>query len=383
MRRHREITARGRIVGAVALVCLVTATLASVTRFALAAGSGDPGDEKKVWVCKYVGKPGVDERLKEGKNPIEVSIDAVGAVGSVFPDAQGRSYVIAISHGEAEGPQCPATPPGETTTEPTEPGDTETPCATETPTETPTETEGPTESPTQPETEDPAETTTGPATPGETATDPATPTGIATTDPSDPTATDGTAEPTSTTDDSASPQPPTSTGSSCPTGSAAGLKNTAPAGADAALGRVPASTVEIPAVGIQAPIGIAAVVDGLLEPPADAAAVGLWAGGAVPGSASGRSVLVGHSLRQGDGAFDEIGSLRKGAKIFLHRTDGPTLRYRVASVRVLTDAEFAHRSARILGSGGRPGLLLLTCTGWDGTEYRGNVVVTAHPTAGG
>ena len=51
----------------------------------------------KVYVCKYVGKPGVDERLQAGQNPIEVSINTIPepvVIGSYFPDAQGRSYVL-------------------------------------------------------------------------------------------------------------------------------------------------------------------------------------------------------------------------------------------------------------------------------------------------
>jgi LPXTG-site transpeptidase (sortase) family protein len=51
----------------------------------------------KVYVCKYVGKPGADERLQTGQNPIEVSVNTIPqpvVIGSYFPDAQGRSYVL-------------------------------------------------------------------------------------------------------------------------------------------------------------------------------------------------------------------------------------------------------------------------------------------------
>jgi hypothetical protein len=51
----------------------------------------------KVYVCKYVGTPGVDERLQPGQNPIEVSVNTIPGpivVGSYFPDRQGRSYVL-------------------------------------------------------------------------------------------------------------------------------------------------------------------------------------------------------------------------------------------------------------------------------------------------
>ena len=46
----------------------------------------------KVWVCKYVGTPGVDEHLKLGKQPITVSSNATD--GTWFNDGQGQSYVL-------------------------------------------------------------------------------------------------------------------------------------------------------------------------------------------------------------------------------------------------------------------------------------------------
>jgi len=56
-------------------------------------------ESKKVFVCKYVGTPGVDERLQTGQNPISVSVNAIKdfhGIGSYFNDAQGRSYVLAF-----------------------------------------------------------------------------------------------------------------------------------------------------------------------------------------------------------------------------------------------------------------------------------------------
>lgn len=66
----------------------------------------------KVFVCKYVGTPGTDERLQTGQNPINVSSNAIKdyqGVGSYFNDAQGRSYVLAIDVGQAEPnvSECP------------------------------------------------------------------------------------------------------------------------------------------------------------------------------------------------------------------------------------------------------------------------------------
>jgi len=76
---------------------------------------------KKVFVCKYVGTPGVDERLQTGDNPISVSVNAIPLgnvqVGSEFADAQGRSVVIAFDVGQPEPDvsECPS-PVGPTTT---------------------------------------------------------------------------------------------------------------------------------------------------------------------------------------------------------------------------------------------------------------------------
>lgn len=62
----------------------------------LVATSASAEHGHKAFVCKYVGTPGVDERLQTGDNPIEVDSHAVQGqeVGVPFNDAQGRSVVI-------------------------------------------------------------------------------------------------------------------------------------------------------------------------------------------------------------------------------------------------------------------------------------------------
>jgi hypothetical protein len=103
---------------------LGTALVLMLAPAALAAPLG------KVYVCKYVGTPGADERLQTGQNPIEVSINAIrdyAGVGSYFDDAQGRSYVLATvpQDPEPSASDCPG-------------GEVPSPTPTETPTETPT-----------------------------------------------------------------------------------------------------------------------------------------------------------------------------------------------------------------------------------------------------
>lgn len=96
--------------------------------------------EGKVFVCKYVGTPGVDERLQTGENPISVSISAIpdyDGIGSWFADEQGRSYVLAEDVGQPEPPVTDCPPVGAPT--PTIPS-TATPTLLPPPTATPSPT---------------------------------------------------------------------------------------------------------------------------------------------------------------------------------------------------------------------------------------------------
>ncbi|WP_457099062.1 LPXTG cell wall anchor domain-containing protein [Microbacterium sp. P5_E9] len=88
----------------------VAAAVAEPLATAPVAAQADPQpDEKWVFVCKYVGKPGVDERLQTGNNPISVSVnsiknwDGMTIPSPLFADAQGRSAVIAWDPDKGEG----------------------------------------------------------------------------------------------------------------------------------------------------------------------------------------------------------------------------------------------------------------------------------------
>ncbi len=112
------------------------------------ASSEINNSEGKVFVCKYVGTPGVDERLQTGDNPISVSITAIPdyqGIGSWFADQQGRSYVLAEDVGQPEPPvtDCPpvgTTTPTATVTENPTPTNTTMPSATSTLEPSPTNT---------------------------------------------------------------------------------------------------------------------------------------------------------------------------------------------------------------------------------------------------
>lgn len=63
----------------------------------------EPEPEKMVWVCKIVGSPG-DYRVKEGKNPIYVSVNSTDA-DEAFADSH-PSYIV-----DGEDSACTYTPP--------------------------------------------------------------------------------------------------------------------------------------------------------------------------------------------------------------------------------------------------------------------------------
>lgn len=86
------------------------------------SASASPEHPHQVWVCKYVQKPGSDEILKGGKQPIFVDWASLGGngtephVGDMFKDGQTLSVVVQIG-GENPGPGAckdltpPTTPP--------------------------------------------------------------------------------------------------------------------------------------------------------------------------------------------------------------------------------------------------------------------------------
>ena len=94
------------------------ATIAAVGLVAFSAPAHAADANQPVWVCKYVGTPGVDEVLKSGTNPIEVNGNSVDKpkdgqvfVGDKFADAQGRSVVVQIGGDDPGKEICSPTPP--------------------------------------------------------------------------------------------------------------------------------------------------------------------------------------------------------------------------------------------------------------------------------
>src|SRR5918994_634145 len=104
------------------------APIAAVGLVAFSAPAHAAPASSRVWVCKYVGTPGVDERLQTGNNPIRVSGNAADKdndgqvfVGDQFADAQGRSIIVQIGGDDPGVDICsPTPPPVEPTTPPTD-----------------------------------------------------------------------------------------------------------------------------------------------------------------------------------------------------------------------------------------------------------------------
>lgn len=126
----------------------------------------------KSYVCKYVGTPGVNERLQTGRNPIWVDNHSLPGspeethVGQEFADAHGRSVVIVANTGKLDPePSIEDCPPPRGPTETPTPTQTPTPTATPTQTSTPSPTETPSRTPTS--TPTPSETETPNQTPSE------------------------------------------------------------------------------------------------------------------------------------------------------------------------------------------------------------------------
>jgi LPXTG-motif cell wall-anchored protein len=124
------------------------AAIAAAGFVGLSAPAHAADANSRVWVCKYVGTPGEDERLSTGENPIEVSGNSVDKdkdgqvfVGDQFADAQGRSVIVQIG-GEDPGVEaCSPTPPPVPPTDPPVPP-TDPPVPSERPTAPPTPGDG-------------------------------------------------------------------------------------------------------------------------------------------------------------------------------------------------------------------------------------------------
>jgi LPXTG-site transpeptidase (sortase) family protein len=136
----------------------------------------------------------------------------------------------------------------------------------------------------------------------------------------------------------------------------------------------------IPALKVRAPIEPIQVDDqGVLDPPRNPREVGWWKRSARPGATRGQTVLTGHTVHTGGGVMDHLGRLHKGQLVKVVTRKG-TMVYRTSKVMTLSKAELARRSVQLFGQQRTDDrLVLITCSGWTGSEYTSNVVVFAEP----
>ncbi|MGY0536506.1 class F sortase [Nocardioides sp. YJ-D4] len=171
-------------------------------------------------------------------------------------------------------------------------------------------------------------------------------------------------------------------GGSVRTHAAANARGQAGANTDARPGRRQQGAIPLqvmaPSIGMDAPVVPVGLVENTLTPPSEASAVGWWSGGARPGAAHGAMVLVGHTVLDGMGVFDDLPELTEGATLIVSTQDR-AVRYTVTTVRTLSRAAFARWAPALSDSGGAARLVLVTCTDWDGSRYLSNAVVVARP----
>lgn len=137
--------------------------------------------------------------------------------------------------------------------------------------------------------------------------------------------------------------------------------------------------IRIPALHVDAPVLPVHAPGSTLVPPADPMELGWWADGAEPGSRHGAVLVAGHTVHNGDGALDPLGTLHAGAPVVVRTANGERLRYRARSVRTYSKGSIARQAQRLFDQRGPERLVLVTCTDWDGTRYLSNTVVVAVP----
>lgn len=124
----------------------------------------------------------------------------------------------------------------------------------------------------------------------------------------------------------------------------------------------------------------------VLTPPPDGSKVGWWKRSAQPGATIGQSLVTGHSLRQGDGAMDNLGDAKRGATVQIVGTtksgdgkSGKVASYVVQKVFVYSREQVADHAEDLFDQDYHPRrLVLVTCTDWDGKVYQSNIILLAQ-----
>ncbi|MER6994800.1 class F sortase [Streptomyces sp. NPDC000410] len=146
------------------------------------------------------------------------------------------------------------------------------------------------------------------------------------------------------------------------------------------------STVEIPSIGVRAPVVMRGLdATGAVEPPpyATPRTVGWFGSGTRPG-AEGTALFVGHVDTASEPAvFYGLSAVRPGEKVRVTRTDGSVAEFTIDDVQVIGRDRFDAHKVYGVRQPGRAELRLITCGGtFDKAtrSYTANVVVSAYLT---
>ena len=157
-----------------------------------------------------------------------------------------------------------------------------------------------------------------------------------------------------------------------------------PAEANSAIRPGVPARLEIPALGVRAPvIKLGLNGDGSLEVPRRFGDTGWWSGGARPGE-RGPAVIVGHvDSKTGPAVFYRLGQLRRGDRIRVLDHDGAATTFAVERLEHHAKAHFP--TAAVYGPTRAPALRLVTCSGGfdrSSGHYLDNTIVFAAAVGG-
>jgi Sortase domain len=148
------------------------------------------------------------------------------------------------------------------------------------------------------------------------------------------------------------------------------------------LPRALPTRIEIPAIGVDAPVApLGLDEDGSVQVPplSRPTLTGWYQPGPSPGQRGG-AVILGHldTRKDGPAVFYRLKQLRPGNSITVRRSDGGTAVFQVDSVERFPRGEFP--TSRVYGPLDYPGLRLVTCGGqfdYRRHEYEDNLMVFA------
>jgi LPXTG-site transpeptidase (sortase) family protein len=168
---------------------------------------------------------------------------------------------------------------------------------------------------------------------------------------------------------------------------AASAPGPAPAPAVHALARSVPVTVDIPSIGVDAPLmRLGLNSDGTVQvPPIEANAPAGWYQGSPTPGQTGPSVILAHVTvgQFGNGVFLHLSQVKPGDRVEVRLQDGVTADFTVYRVETVSKADFP--TSAVYGNVDRPELRLITCGGPRNSNrsgYLDNVLVFASLDAG-